>query len=223
MVPANIAYTITQDPNIAGSIPIARSANDRSGIEFTWSVWVWIDGSPGTGYNTIFYKGDDHSVKPGTTPTAAPHSNGPGLYLTSPNTLQIYMDTFDNVPGEQLQTIKDMPLYKWVNIIVRCQGNIIDTYINGTITTSSTLIGVPRQNYGDIFVAGLNPDTSSNKTGFAGYISNLWYYDYALGITDILGIVKKGPNTKLVSTSSGTFSNKISNYLSLNWYMGGYN
>ena len=34
---------IEQDPRIPGSIPIQRSVNEREGIEFTWSVWLFLD------------------------------------------------------------------------------------------------------------------------------------------------------------------------------------
>ena len=46
-------------------------------------------------------------------------------------------------------------------------------------------MGVPKQNYGDVFV-GLNG-------GFDGNVSNLWYYDYALGTAEIQRIVNSGP------------------------------
>ena len=74
------------------------------------------------------------------------------------------------------------------------------------------LHGVPKQNYGNVYV-GMNG-------GFSGNISNLWYYDYALGIAEIQRIVQKGPNTKLLSSS---FSSKNPNYLSLRWYFYGDN
>ena len=33
---------IHQDPGYKGSIPILRSNNERDGIEFTWSVWLYV-------------------------------------------------------------------------------------------------------------------------------------------------------------------------------------
>ena len=52
--------------------------------------------------------------------------------------------------------------------------NTLDVYINGSIIKSHHLHGVPKQNYGDVYIAP--------NGGFAGYISNLWYYNYALSI-----------------------------------------
>jgi hypothetical protein len=89
----------------------------------------------------------------------------------------------------------------------------MDIYINGTITKSVELIGVPKQNYGDVYVA--------MNGGFDGYISNLWYYNYQLGTTDIQNLVRKGPNTTMKNSSTSTMNMKNPNYLSLRWYFYG--
>jgi Concanavalin A-like lectin/glucanases superfamily len=104
--------------------------------------------------------------------------------------------------------IPDIPLNKWLNVIIRCQNNTLDVYINGTITRSLQLSSVPKQNYGDVYV-GMNG-------GFDGYISNLWYYNYALGVAAIQGIVTWGPNTKMIGNNGMNL--KDSNYLSLRWF-----
>ena len=39
---AQKATSISQDPSSKGSIPILRSVNEREGIEFSWSVWLFI-------------------------------------------------------------------------------------------------------------------------------------------------------------------------------------
>ena len=39
---AQRATSVSQDPSIKGSIPILRSVNEREGIEFSWSVWLFI-------------------------------------------------------------------------------------------------------------------------------------------------------------------------------------
>jgi hypothetical protein len=119
------------------------------------------------------------------------------------------MNTF-NVINEQI-TVEDIPLNKWVNVLIRCQNNILDIYINGTITKSHHLHGVPKQNYGDVYIAP--------NGGFSGYISNLWYYDYAMSTTAINKLVTKGPNTNM--KGSNALKMKNPNYLSLRWFFNG--
>jgi hypothetical protein len=60
MVDASLAKTIYQQPGY-NSIPIYRSVNERSGIEFTWSFWIYIKdiNYDKVTYSSIFYKGNN--------------------------------------------------------------------------------------------------------------------------------------------------------------------
>jgi hypothetical protein len=87
----------------------------------------------------------------------------------------------------------------------------MDVYINGTISRSINLVGVPKQNYGDVYVA--------MNGGFDGNISNLWYYNYALGTAAIQKIAANGPNTKMIGSSG--MNDKSFDYLSLRWFFYG--
>lgn len=214
MVDAKQLIVIPQDPSSEGAVTIARSSNATDGIEFTWSVWIYIDDltyNSGS-YRCIFYKGNDYSKNPNEVDAQGLNfpNNAPGLYI-SPNTnsLVVMMNTF-NIINEEI-TVNDIPINKWVNVIIRCQNNTLDVYINGTIIKSHHLHGVPKQNYGDVYVAP--------NGGFSGYISNLWYYDYALGTTEIAKIANKGANTYMKGSNGINLKN--SNYLSLRWFFYG--
>jgi hypothetical protein len=216
MVDAKQLIVIPQDPSAEGAVTIARSVNASQGIEFTWSVWMFIDDlTYNSGrYRCVFYKGNDYAKNPKASDQEAQGlnfpNNAPGLYI-APNTndLVIMMNTF-NVINEEI-TINDIPINKWVNVIIRCQNNTLDVYINGTIVKSHNLHGVPKQNYGDVYVAP--------NGGFSGYISNLWYYNYALGTIEISNLANKGPNTYMRGTNGLNF--KDPNYLSLRWFFYG--
>lgn len=202
--------TFTQDPNIYGSKTIYRSNNANGGIEFTWSVWIYINDldTSSRKYKHVFSKGN---YAPDIDGINQPN-NAPGLYISKDtNSIIIIMNTF-NVIDEQLE-IPDIPLNKWVNVMIICRNKILDVYINGIITKSLTLVGVPKQNYGDVYVA--------MNGGFNGFISNLWYYSHALGILSIQELVKKGPNTSITDNSGMNLKNP--NYLSLRWYFNGSN
>ena len=137
-------------------------------------------------------------------------NNAPGLYIApNSNTLVVMMNTF-NVINEEI-LIPDIPLNKWVNVIIRCENTTLDVYINGTITRSINLIGVPKQNYGDVYVA--------MNGGFSGNISNLWYYNYALGTSKIQDIASDGPNTTMIGNTG--MSDKAFDYLSLRCFFYG--
>lgn len=208
MVDATQMIIFEQDPSSNGGTTIYRSVNATDGIEFTWSTWLFIDNlQTNSGiYKHVFSKGNSNLQENGLIFP----NNAPGLYI-APNTnaLVVMMNTF-NVINEEV-VIPDIPLNKWLNVIIRCQNTTMDVYINGTIARSIDLVGVPKQNYGDVYVA--------MNGGFAGSISNLWYYNYALGTSAIQKIANDGPNTTMIGGNG--MNDKNSNYLSLRWFFYG--
>lgn len=213
MVDASQMLIFEQDPSSNSAVTIYRSVNAEKGIEFTWNVWVYINSIYDSGktgsFKHIFSKGNSDLQENGLIFP----NNAPGLYIApNKNALVLIMNTFHVINEEII--IPNIPINNWINVIIRCQNTTLDVYINGTITRSINLIGVPRQNYGNVYV-GMNG-------GFDGYISNLWYYNYALGTSAIQNLVKNGPNTKMVD-GTGNIDNNLFNYLSLRWYFRGFN
>jgi hypothetical protein len=210
MIDAKQMIVFPQDPSLNNAATIYRSVNATDGIEFTWSVWIFIDNLQYLSgqYRHVFHKGNYQLDSTGKNFP----NNAPGLYIApNTNSLIVIMNSFNEI-NEEI-TIPNIPLNKWVNVIIRCQNNKLNVYINGTITRSIELNGVPKQNYGDIFV--------SMNGGYDGYKSNLWYYNYALGTAQINQITNAGPNTKL--TSSSALGQPFSKYLSLRWFFYGDN
>lgn len=208
MVDATQMIVYPQDPSNNGAVTIYRSVNATDGIEFTWSTWIFINNLQTNAgiYKHIFSKGNSNLNQNGMVQP----NNAPGLYIApNTNSLVVVMNTF-NVINEEI-VIPDIPINKWVNVIIRCQNTTLDVYINGTIARSINLVGVPKQNYGDVYVA--------MNGGFDGYISNLWYYDYALGTAAIQNLATSGPNTKMIGTNG--LADTMYNYLSLRWFFYG--
>jgi len=208
MVDGKQLIVFPQDPSISGSKTIPRSVNANNGLEFSWSLWVFIDDlqyNDGV-YKHIFHKGSDNISNTGLNFP----NNAPGLYIApNTNSFVIMMNTYDSFTEEI--TIPDIPLNKWISVIIQCRNRTMDVYINGTIARSQELTGVPKQNYGNVYV-GMNG-------GFSGYVSNLWYFNHALGLSAIQDISRNGPNTKMTGTNSMNLKNP--NYLSLRWFFYG--
>jgi hypothetical protein len=240
---------IQQDPKIPGSIPILRSHDQFNGLEFTWSVWINIDGVEGSQenkYKHVFNKGNYETNPDGIVFP----NNAPGLYISPVNypvsqelSLLVRMNIFTNqsttmglpvtqdnneciytaeaqglpassCPATQPLIYDDIevpgiPINKWINVIIRCNtSNILDVYINGRLVKRHKLRGVVRQNYDDVFV--------SLNGGFPGFISNLRYFNYAVGTAEIDNIVSNGPNLKAKSGTDLTASSPY--YLANQWF-----
>lgn len=211
MINAKQHYQYNQDPSVSGSKPILRSINLEQGLEFTWSVWLHIEDFvyKQNEYKHVFHKGNmniNHNDMPiGLNKP----NNAPGLYITpNTNNLLVIMNTFDKINEEVI--VEDIPLNKWVNVIIRVTNQTqLDVYINGILTKRHILSGVPKQNYGDVFVTA--------NGGFDGKLSKLQYFNKALGTSAIQKIVTDGPD---LTEKSKNLLDSNPRYLSTRWFFG---
>lgn len=205
------SIVVPQDPKYDNAIPIHRSVNEHNGIEFSWSLWLFLDDNAITNETTnihIFHKGDDKK----DSSTLKHYIACPGLYLNGNlNTLLVTMNTQEkDTPLETIE-VNDVPMNKWFHILIRVKNRRVDVYINGTIKRAFELPSVPKQNYGEIFIAqNTFPSLQGTK------LSNLRYFDHALNVHDIQKLVQQGPNRKLITSSAMT--DKSSSYLAFDWY-----
>ena len=234
MKDAKVPLMIPQALNQKNAKPIYRSDNQYNGLEFTWSTWIYInDPTYGKSSKNIFVKGSRANV--GSKQEFA--TNSPGVYLTysdgltnvdpdsyhnninSTNSvtmsLKIIMDIFpytdpiaSQVLYNQIIYIENIPIKKWVNLIIRCSSqNIVDVFINGTLVQRVKLYNTVKQNYDNVYI--------SQNEGFDGFISNLKYYNYSIGTFEINQIVSTGPNLKIDKDNNLRESNPY--YLSTKW------
>ena len=225
------ALTITQALGTKSSIPILRSKNEYEGVEFTYSFWIYV--------NNLEYKDEldfKHVFNKGSSPNSSGEggsglfgpNNCPGVYLytgkknLSDNLLDKYpilgmlirMNVYHN--NESVKNayyddiyIDGIPIKKWVGVIIRVTSqNIVDIYINGNLTKRHKLSNIVKQNYDNLYV--------NYNGGFSGNISNLKYYNYAIGTFEINSITSNGPNLK--SRKESNIQNSKPYYLSSQWY-----
>jgi hypothetical protein len=211
-VPGNANIVVKQDPSNTDSVPIFRSNNQNKGIEFTWSVWMFIDDiktdsnsltSPE--FSHVFSKGNNVFNQTGI----ATVNNAPGVYLSNKtNTLRIYMDTVKD--NNHYMEITNVPIRKWFHLAIRMQNTVMDVYMNGVMSGRKTFSEVPKQNYEDILIG--------QNGGFSGTLSNLVYYARALNVFELNNTVMYGPNLTQSSRVADSANTGYYSYLSNLWY-----
>lgn len=188
---------ILQDPAKPEAITIERSVNENGGLEFSYSMWMFIDDWT---YKYGKWKHIMHKGNPSSWPLRAP-----GLWLhPKKNAIRVYMNTFKNI-GEYAD-INNIPLNKWFHISVCVRQRNMDVFLNGNLVKRHELQGLPKQNYGDIYI--------NNFRGFGGYMSNIKYNDYYLSFSELDYINSVGPSTEMPNS---TITDKPP-YLSYNWW-----
>ena len=102
-----------------------------------------------------------------------------------------------------------IPIKKWVAIVIRVTSqNIVDIYINGSLAKRHKLSNIVKQNYDNLYI--------NYNGGFSGNLSNLKYYNYAIGTFEINSIANKGPD--LTMTKDSNINKSKSHYLASQWY-----
>jgi len=213
MIDATKMMVIPQNPRIKGAVSIIRSDNQHHGMEFTWSLWIFVEGTTfqsGTErYKHIFHKGTDKKTE--TSEGTYHPNNAPGLYIDQgsdglSNDLLLKMNTYEEIEDDIV--INGLPIGKWVNVIIRLnKQNQLDVYINGTLTKRHMLSGTAKQNYEDVYL--------SMNGGFDGYTSELRYFNSAIGTAQIYDLVSNGPNLKSKTVS---LTKTAPRYLSSRWF-----
>lgn len=225
-------YTVTQDPNITQSKTIYFSDNQRSGIEFSYSLFIFIKSDTFNNTDTsslyhILHKGYGKMYP----------LLGPGIFCWGhKNTLRVFMNCYDT--WDNYSDIDNIPVDKWFHLTVTCQGNTLYVYINGNLKTKMALSNntPPYQNYGNVY-AFSNRKVTLNKTNtisllndpmfstdglstitfngpIKGMISRVYYFSYALTYSEIQSLLNMGPST----TIEGNDTMSMSPYLSDTWW-----
>lgn len=208
--------------------PILRSINENQGMEFTWANWLFINNTKNTNDLSLL-SSDEKDTKPKLIFSKGKSNNNdefemnsPGIYLfddtqsqsvSDTNTLSFVVELFDISSNNdnkkyEIINIPNIPLQKWVHIVIRVQSKTLDIYINGMLTKRENFNSVIKQNYGDVYVG--------NSNGVDGFISDLKYFSYAIDNNKIQELIQNGPNLKMEGSEHIETGPP---YLSMKWYM----
>ena len=224
-------FTAIQNPQNSKAKTIYFSDNQRSGIEFTYSMFINLK-------SDTFSKGEHklyHILHKGYGQVYP--LLGPGIFAWGDvNTIRIFMNCYDR--WNNYTDIENIPVDKWFHLVVSCKGNTIYAYINGNLKIKMALSNntPPYQNYGNVYAfsprkmqlsktitTSLEKDPQFNNSqtntsltfdGAAkGMISRVFYFSYALTYTEIQYLMNMGPSTVMDGQDMS-----ISPYLADAWW-----
>ncbi len=213
-------YTLTQDPTVdaAGRLnpnykPIALSDNERTGIEFTYSFFIFVNP---TTFNSnsdllhVFHKGFSKQYP----------LLGPGVYMMgNENTMRVYMNS--TTSWSTHVDVPNLPVQKWVHVAIVCRAGGLEIFINGDLKNKVNFSGgVPYQNFQDIVVfsqrhieipsgdtdtpvaTSVRPVLRVNGA-FQGLLSRLRYFNYAISYNQLAAMMNEGPSSQMASALEG--------------------
>lgn len=192
---------LIKDTKLANSMTVVPaykirpSRDGRYGMEFTYSMWIYIDNwtYKNGEYKNVLVKGDPSGEL----------LQAPGIFLDkNENNLLINMNTYESV--RETVKISGVPLNKWFLLTVVLINNNIDVYINAGLKKRHKLNGVPKLNFSDVYIGD-----------FQGMISKVRYFNRALEYYLIARIFSEGPSKKPCTEDTDSDEN----YLAKNWWL----
>lgn len=204
-VTGTVAQTIYQDPSNTDSVTLLRSDNQDEGLEFSYSFWIYLnDWSYKYGEEKhVFHKGEN-VVKMDDIVNQCPRVT----LDAKENKMHIYMNTYKNI--EEYVTLDNLPLKKWICVSIVVVNRSLQLYVNGYLKDTFVLSSLPKQNYRDVQICRFG--------GFSGYLSNLFYYRYALDTSTITSYLRAGPSNNILNLDEEQAFNKIPPYFSAKWW-----
>lgn len=197
---------IEQNPFAKNSKNLPMSDNERSGAEFTYSFFIWVN--PQT-FNDqqqlahVFHKGNPFYIP----------LMGPGVFMrTNENTMRVYMNSTQT--WNNYCDVPNFPVKKWVHVGIVARNNTVEVYVNGNIAKKMNMDGgVLYQNFGNLYLfsqrtcerpstmPSLNGEAFRVSGAYNGSLSRLVYFNYALSYTEISAIVAEGPSSQTESSN----------------------
>jgi len=100
-------------------------------------------------------------------------------------------------------TVKNVPIQKWVNLLISVYGRSLDVYIDGKLVKTCLLPGIAKiNNEANVYITPLG--------GFSGWTSKFTYYPTALNPQEAWNIYQDGYGASWLANIFGKYNVKVS-------------
>jgi hypothetical protein len=202
-------------PTIPNS-SIPRAHDGPYGLEFSYSMWLYINQDSFSATNKTVRKHILHKGNPELVPYMCP-----GIFLSDEkNDLEVHFTTFNYT--DETCKVSNIPIAKWFHLAVVVINKNVDIYINGQLKKRCTLRGLPIQNFGDLYITReiTTPSTQADTapsvqfTSMKGMLSQVRYFSYALPYYRLEQVMNESP-----ADAPPAVEGEMPPYLAANYYL----
>ena len=158
----------------------ASDLAQNNASNYAYSAWFYInDWSYRYGEPKVILGRLDNDLNPSPSITLGAIENNLKIEST------VYASSGSSTGTKHTCNVANVPIQKWVNVIVSLYGRTMDVYIDGKLVRTCVLPGVAKiANNAPVYITPLG--------GFSGYTSNVNYYADSLNPQQAYNIYRKG-------------------------------
>ena len=158
----------------------AQDLEQSNASNYAYSAWFYVDDwSYRYGEPKMILGRLDSDLNPSPSIVLGAIENDLKIETT------VYPSSSSSSGSTHTCNVANVPIQKWVNVIVSLYGRTMDVYIDGKLVRTCVLPGVAKiANNAPVYVTPLG--------GFSGYTANIHYYADSLNPQEAYNIYRKG-------------------------------
>jgi len=223
-----IRYVMTDINTLTGlqsgstmqTVQSSSLANGVSSSNFTYSIWFYINdwnyryGEPKVVYGRMSAPSSGAST--GSVAGVAGTDPCPLVVLGAvQNNLAISLTCYSTDSSSTIHTcaVANIPIQKWVNLLISVYGRTLDVYIDGKLVKTCLLPGTANVNANsNVYITppGLPNSSSSGQAGFSGWTSKFQYFPNATDPQTAWNIYQQGYGQSFLSNIFGKYKIQLS-------------
>jgi hypothetical protein len=168
-------------------------------VNFTYSIWFYIDDwNTNYGSSKVIF---GRMIEPTNTSSPCPSVS---LDETNNNIdVNLTVSTSSSASRQFTCSVDNIPIQKWVHLLISVYGRTLDTYIDGKLVRTCVMPGIPVVNtQAPIFV--------TPNGGFSGWTSRFQYFGDATDPQTAWNIYKQGYGGSFLGNLFGSYAVKLS-------------
>jgi len=187
---AKVAVSINAD-----KMPSSGGSND-----YTFSVWIYVNNwSYKYGKEKVIFKRETSDSDKSPIPQISLGANS--------NDLKLKLTTYSGGDSDSKGNVdechvKNIPLQKWVHILMSVNNRTNDVYIDGKLVSTCMLMGVAK-------LDNKGPLQLTPGGGFSGFTSKLRYYARSINPREAYEIYKEGFSDSWLGESTSKYKLKL--------------
>ena len=186
-------------------IPASKIPGNKNSVDFTYSLWIYIkDWQYRYGEKKVIF----------TRQTAGETDHYTEVSLAgSTNTLNVSMASGNGLCGSggtncHSVGIENIPIQRWVHIMVSTNNRAVDTYIDGKLVKTTILPSPPYTTGQKEAPIKVSPK-SGEKGGFEGEISKFRYISRTVNPREAYEIYREGPGGNWLTSAVNAYKLKL--------------